>query len=73
MLSLNQIADIRLLKQTVKCDIFPFLGTRDAEHLLAMMSLNPGNTLCGGVITLSSVDERAVAQRGWMSCLGSHS
>ena len=36
---------VRLLKQTVKCDIFPFLGTRDAEHLLAMMSLNPGNTL----------------------------
>ena len=49
MLSLNQIADIRLLKQTVKCDIFPFLCTHDAEHLLAMMSLNSGNTLCGGV------------------------
>ena len=49
MLSLNKIADMRLLKQTVKCDIFHFLCTQDAEHSRAMMSLNPGNTLCGGV------------------------
>lgn len=49
MLSLNQIADTRLLKQTGKCDVFHFLCTHDAEHLLAVMLLKPGNTLCGRV------------------------